>query len=56
MAPTAATVLAELRELWERTLTEIATAFPGRGYDFWLERARQLFASRLELLLTEVSL
>jgi len=54
MAPTAATVLAELRELWERTLTEIATGFPGHSYEFWLERARRLFAFRLQLLLTEV--
>ena len=48
--------LIDLRDLWERTLTEIATGFPGRSYDFWLERARQLFASRLELLLGEVRL
>ncbi len=48
--------LTDLRDLWERTLTEIATGFPGRSYDFWLERARQLFASRLELLLGEVRL
>ena len=45
-----------LQDLWERTLTEIATGFPGHSYDFWLQRARQLFISRLELLLGEVSL
>jgi len=48
--------LTDLRDLWERTLAEIAMGFPGRSHEFWLERARQLFASRLELLLTEVSL
>lgn len=48
--------LIDLRDLWESTLVEIATGFPGHGHDFWLERARQLFISRLELLLGEVSL
>jgi len=46
--------LIDLRDLWERTLTEIATGFPGHSYEFWLERARRLFISRLELLLGEV--
>ena len=46
--------LTDLRDLWERTLVEIATGFPGRDCEFWLERARQLFAFRLQLLLTEV--
>jgi len=46
--------LTGLQDLWEKTLTEIATGFPGRSYDFWLERARQLFIFRLELLLGEV--
>jgi len=48
--------LTGLRDLWERTLVEIATGFPGRSYDFWLERARQLFAFRLQLLVEEVRL
>ena len=48
--------LIDLRDLWESTLVEIATGFPGRSHEFWLERARQLFASRLQLLLTEVRL
>jgi len=55
MQSTTATPLTELRELWERTFVEVAMGFPGHSYEFWLNRARQLFVSRLALLVQEVS-